>query len=49
MVAVVVLLVVLVGVLVGSRFLKCAPIGRTAAGPHPRWSLHSTHHGTSTK
>ena len=40
---------VVVGVLVGGRFLKCAPIGRTAAGPHPHWSLDSTHHGTQPK
>ena len=39
----------LVGVLVGGRFLKCAPIGQTAAGPHQHWSLDSTHHGTQTK
>ena len=33
-IAVVVGVGVVVGVLVGGRFLKCAPIGRTVAGPH---------------
>ena len=36
-------------VLVASRFLKCAPIGRTAVRPHLHWLLDSTHHRTQTK
>ena len=33
---------VILGVLVGSPFLKCPPIGSTAAGPHPHWWLEAT-------
>ena len=43
------LCMVVMVVLCGGRFLKCAPIGRTAAGPHPHLSLDPTHHGAQTK
>ena len=41
--------VVVVVFLVGCRFLKCAPIDLTAAGPHPNVALDSIHYGTQTK
>ena len=44
-----VVVAVVVVVPVGGRFLKCEPIGWTAAEPHPHLSLDSTRHGTQTK